>query len=285
MYKKCIVISEIGASHLGRMDIAFKHIDAAVEAGTDIIKFQKRNPYESLTKEQQVAPHPHPEFAYGNTYLAHRLALELSLDQHKILKDYIENKGKIYSTSVWDCTSAKEIIMLKPKLIKVASATNLNWKVHEILCDEFEGEIHISLGMTTKKEIEDIIRYYVNKKRNKDVVLYHCTSGYPVDFPDVCLLEITWLKNQYGNIVKDIGFSGHHLGMSVDIAAYTLGANYIERHFTFDRNLRHTDIAASLGTNGLRILIRNLEATRQSLSYKETDILPVEEVQRKKLKI
>jgi N-acetylneuraminate synthase len=266
------------------MDLAFKHIDSAIENGADIIKFQKRCISEILTLEQYNAPHPHPEFSYGENYGKHREALELKIIDHKILKEYIESKGKIYSTSVWDCVSSKEVINLNPKVIKIPSATNLNWKVHEILCNEYKGEIQLSLGMTSKKEIEEIIRYYVKKKRNKDLVIFSCTSGYPVDFQDVCLLELVELQRKYKGIVKDFGFSGHHLGISVDIAAYILGANYIERHFTFDRTIVHTDITAALGSDGLRRLVRDLEAVRLSINYKKVDILPVEEVQRKKLK-
>ena len=115
-------------------------------------------------------------------------------------------------------------------------------------------------------------------------MLYNCTSGYPVPFKDVCLLEISNLINKYANDVKHIGFSGHHLGIAVDMAAYTLGANIIERHYTLDRTWKGTDHAASLEPSGLRKLKRDLEAVYDALSYKSEDILPIEKVQRDKLK-
>ena len=76
------------------------------------------------------------------------------------------------------------------------------------------------------------------------MILYSCTSGYPVPFEDINLLEIERLRNSYNALVKDIGFSGHHLGISADIAAYTLDCGWIERHFTKDRTWRGTDHAA-----------------------------------------
>ena len=152
------------------------------------------------------------------------------------------------------------------------------------LCDNFKGEIHASTGMTTKDEIEELVAFFEAKGRNKDLVLYNCTSGYPVPFEDVCLLEITRLKEKYGHRVKEIGFSGHHLGIAIDIAAYTLGATWIERHYTLDRTWKGTDHAASLEPAGIRKLVRDLKATEKALNFKEKDVLDIEDVQRKKLK-
>ncbi len=138
--------------------------------------------------------------------------------------------------------------------------------------------------MTTKDETEDLVNFFIEKGRNQDLVLYNCTSGYPVPFEDVCLLDINLLKAKYGDKVKHIGFSGHHLGIAVDVAAYTLGANIIERHYTLDRTWKGTDHAASLEPMGLRKLSRDLNAVYSALTFKSTDILPIEQVQREKLK-
>jgi N-acetylneuraminate synthase len=138
--------------------------------------------------------------------------------------------------------------------------------------------------MTTKEEIDELVQLFKLNNRNKDLVLYNCTSGYPVPFEDVCLLDIRYLIEKYGNEVKHIGFSGHHLGIAVDIAAYTLGANIVERHYTIDRTWKGTDHAASLEPMGLRKLSRDLNAVYKALDYKNQDILPIEQVQRNKLK-
>ena len=84
--------------------------------------------------------------------------------------------------------------------------------------------------------------------------------------------------------MKQIGFSGHHLGIAVDIAAYTLGASIIERHYTLDRTWKGTDHAASLESEGVRKLKRDLLATYEALHYKETEVLEIEAAQREKLK-
>lgn len=284
-YKAPYVIAEIGCNHKGDMKIAKELIRMAkIYCQADAVKFQKRNNVELLTEAQYNAPHPNPANSYGGTYGAHREYLEFNLAQHAELKEYCESLEITYSTSVWDLTSAKEIASLKPSFIKIPSACNNNYDMLTWLCNNYQGEIHISTGMTTKSEADDLVNFFVENKRNQDLVLYNCTSGYPVPFEDVCLLDINLLKAKYESIVKHIGFSGHHLGIAVDVAAYTLGANIIERHYTLDRTWKGTDHAASLEPEGLRKLVRDLKAVNKALTFKAQDVLPIEQVQREKLK-
>jgi len=282
--KKPIVIAEVGCNHKGEINLAKDHIRIAALCGADMVKFQKRNNRELLSPQQYDAPHPNPSNSYGATYGEHREFLEFTLEQHKELMDFCSQVGIEYSTSVWDKTSAEEIASLNPKSIKIPSACNLNFKMLEVLCRKFRGEIHLSFGMTTKEEEVQIIDFFESKDRAKDVVLYSCTSGYPVAFNDICLLELTRMREKFQNKVKAIGFSGHHLGIAADIAAMTLGAQLIERHFTLDRTWKGTDHAASLEPDGLRKLCRDVKNVYSSLKFKESDILPVESVQREKLK-
>ncbi len=284
-YKKPMIVAEIGCNHMGEFEKAKEMVRLAKESGAHIAKFQKRNAKELLTDEQYHAPHPAPHQAFGKTYGEHREFLEFSKDQHKKLKKYCESLGIMYATSVWDITSAKEIIALKPKYIKVPSACNNHFDMLKILRDNYKGDVHISFGMTTRDEEKKVVEFFEETdSAKKRLVIYSCTSGYPVDFEDVCLLEILRLSQTYGSRVKEIGFSGHHAGIAVDIAAYTLGATWIERHFTKDRTWKGTDHAASLEPHGLYLLIRNLNATFKSLQYKDVDVLDVEKEQRTKLK-
>ena len=283
--RKPFVIAEIGCNPMGKMEIAKEMINtAAIFCKVDAVKFQKRNPRELLTREQYDVAHPNPIHSYGDTYGQHREFLEFTLEQHRQLKEWCEKMGLIYSSSVWDLTSAKEIASLRPEYIKIPSASNLHFEMLEYLCRHFEGDIHISLGMTSKEEEDAIIKLFENHGRNQDLVLYACTSGYPVPFEDICLLEITRVKEKYDERVKAIGFSGHHLGIAADVAALTLGAELFERHFTLDRTWKGTDHAASLEPDGMRRLARDLRNVTKALRYKHQEILEIEIPQRKKLK-
>lgn len=284
-YKEPYVIAEAGCNHMGSMEVAHELINtAAIFCKADAIKFQKRCPKELLTEEQYNAPHPNPHNSYGNTYGEHREYLEFTVEQHAQLKKWCEEVGITYSTSVWDLTSAKEIASLNPEFIKIPSACNTHFEMLKWLCENYGGEIQLSFGMTTRDEEEQIVSLFEKYDRAKDLVLYNCTSGYPVPFKDVCLLEITRMREMYESRVKAIGFSGHHLGIAIDIAAYTLGAQLFERHYTLDRTLKGTDHAASLEPDGIRRLKRNLQNTHDALTFKSEEILEIEMVQRDKLK-
>jgi sialic acid synthase len=283
-YLEPAVIAEIGCNHKGEIEIAKQLLRVAADSRVKVVKFQKRNNKELLTKEQYNNAHPNPVNSYGNTYGEHREFLEFNLNQHKELKRYAESLGLIYSTSVWDTTSAKEVALMNPDLIKVPSACNNHFEMLKILRDEYKGEVHISFGMTIHQEEEEIVAFFEKANQAKRLVLYSCTSGYPVPFENICLLEIVRIKEKFGNRVRAIGFSGHHLGIAVDIAAYSLGASWVERHFTLDRTWKGTDHSASLEPTGLRKLARDLKATYKALSFKQSEILPIEQVQRDKLK-
>jgi N-acetylneuraminate synthase len=138
--------------------------------------------------------------------------------------------------------------------------------------------------MTTHAEEDRIVDTFQRAGRHQDLVIYACTSGYPVPFEDICLYELRRLKEKFGGIVHGIGFSGHHLGIAVDVAALALGATYFERHFTLDRTWKGTDHAASLEPDGMRRLARDLAHVSKALTYKREEILPIEAEQRKKLK-
>jgi len=284
-YKKPKIIAEIGCNHMGQMSIAKELIDLAKEAGVGFVKFQKRNNMELLTEEQYNTPHPVLSNSYGDTYGAHREFLEFDVAQNKELKEYCDSIGIVYSTSVWDVTSAKEMVTFKPEFLKVPSACNNNFEMLKVLRDEFKGQVQISIGMTTKEEVEKIISFFeqTNQAQSR-LLIYSCTSGYPVPAEDVALLEINWLYEHYQDRVNEIGFSGHHLGVALDAAAYTLGARWIERHFTKDRTWKGTDHSASLEPQGLQKLVRDLNAIYQALHFKQSEIMPIEQVQRDKLK-
>lgn len=284
-YQEPKVVAEIGCNHKGDMEIAKEMIKiAAIFCKADYVKFQKRNPSELLTEEQYSNPHPNPVNSYGRTYGEHREYLEFDIDQHRELKAYCEKLGIGYSSSVWDITSAKEIVNLSPDYIKIPSASNTHEKMLIYLCDNYDGDIHLSLGMTLNNERDQIISLFKEKSRLSSLVLYHTTSAYPVKFEDLCLLEIKRLKEAFGSMVTSIGFSGHHLGIFADVIAYSLGATWVERHFTLDRTWKGTDHAASLEPDGLRRVKRDLMNARKTLTFKNKEMLDVEIPGREKLK-
>ena len=279
------LIAEIGCNHMGDLEIAKRFIDVAGSfCEIRNVKFQKRSNRDLLPPDQYDAPHPVPANSFGATYGEHREYLEFTIEQHKELMDYCTERDMVYATSIWDVQSLREVVILGPQYLKIPSAANTNVGLLEETCRTFGGKIHVSLGMTTRDEESQIVELFRDHGRVGDVVLYACTSGYPIQASEACLLEIPRLIEAYGGEVEAIGYSGHHNGIAIDTVAYTLGATYIERHFTLDRTWKGTDHAASLEPDGMRRLQRNLSQAADSLAPKPSEILPIEEPQRVKLK-
>ena len=277
-YIPATIIAEIGCTHIGKMDRAKYLINLAKQSGANVVKLQKRNPIESVPLHLQNKPHPNEKFAYGKTYLEHRINLELNIKQHEELKNYCEKTGIDYASSVWDITSAQEIISLNPKFIKIPSACNTNTKLLDFIRQNYNGDIHISLGMLSPLETFKIYNYFKDIKDK--VVIYHCTSIYPCPFENLYLKEISNIKEVWDKV----GFSNHGYGIAAGIAAYILGATYLEYHFINDRSFRHNDASASLEPNGLSKLCRDLKAVYSALQNRPNKLPEEEEKEKNKLR-
>lgn len=273
------IVAEGCCNHLGKIEVAKEMTKVAKLCGANYIKWQKRNPVESVPKDWHNRPHPCPVNSFGETYLDHRIALEFTIDQHKLLKEISDEIGIGYACSVWDKTSLLEISQINPSFIKIPSAANLNFDLIQESLEVFDGDIHISLGMTSRSDRKRILSFIQNN--NKRFVVYHTTTEYPCPFEHLFLQEISLLKEQHDRV----GYSGHNYGIAADIAAMTLGASWCERHFTLDRTAKGTDHAASLEPDGLRRLCRDVKSVSKALRYKGNDMTEIERVQSKKLRI
>ena len=266
------VIAEIGCNHCGKMGIANKMIHVLAHyCEVDIVKFQKRT-IKLLSDEVYNRPYENSN-SYGKTYGEHRKNLEFNILQHKELKSICFANGVEYSCSVWDLQAAEEIISIMPDKIKIPSARNRDKELIDYVYKNFEGEIHISLGMTTRNEKSEIL-----SRIDERTVIYHCVSAYPVEFKDV------YLKNIENYPAAHIGYSGHHRGIAVDVAALTMGIDYLERHFTLDRTWKGTDHAASLEPEGMKRLVRDVKNVSLSLRKNNGELLECETKNREKLK-
>lgn len=251
---RCMVVAEGCCNHMGDLDTAFKMTEIAKLSGADFIKWQKRNAELSIKEEILKGPHPNVRHAFGDTYLEHRRNLEFTVEEHEKLKKHADKIDIGYAVSVWDLESAKEMIHLSDTFIKVPSAANYDFDLINYLLENYQGQVHISLGMLSRIQKEALFTKFNNY--NNKIVYYHTTTSYPCPFEHLFLKEIEYLASRFDTV----GFSGHHKGIAVDIEAYTYGARWIERHFTLDRTLPGTDQAASLEPGGLGKLARDLRA-------------------------
>lgn len=278
------LIAECGANHGGSMDTARKMVQVLTSfCHVDYVKWQKRSTKE-LPKKVRERPYDNPN-SFGATYGEHRDALEFSPSQHRYLKDICEENGAKYSCSVWDIGAAKQIARLIPDYIKIPSACNTDFAMIGWLVEHYGGDIHMSTGMTTEEEKENILNFIQRMGQHHRFVLYHCTSAYPCPFEEVYLKDL-WLFKHWRSVpgLKNYGFSGHHKGISVDIAAAALDCAYIERHFTLDRTMKGTDHAASLEPEGMAKLVRDIRAFEKAFQQSKGGVKACEQEAREKLK-
>ena len=270
------LIAEIACNHQGDIGIANEMILNAYKAGCNFVKFQKREPRLQFSPEKYNSPHPNPQNAFGKTYGEHREKLEFSKEQHRELMSYAKSLGVEYSCSVFDIISAQNIVEIEPTHIKIPSPINNNLEVVEFIAKNFNGIIHVSLGMTSRQEELEFVEVLERYGKLQNTILYHCVSSYPTLDGDISLLEIQRYKNEYGKRIKAVGLSAHHLDNLPDCVALTLGAEYIERHFTFDKQAKGSDHKISLDYVEMADLSKNLNRVAKFLTYKEKDILDCE---------
>jgi len=278
--KPAKVVCEIGCCHQGDLDIAKEMIVVAAKVcKVDVVKFQKRNVKDLLTDKEYNRPYTGPH-SFGATYGEHRNALEFSMPEHYLLKEICEENGVEYGCSVWDITSAKQIVKLNPAHLKIPAAKNHKIDMIKWVLDNYGGLVHVSLGMATNEEVLNIRE--LTHKYPCRIVPYHCTSAYPVEFKDVNLGMVSELRRWSKK--ASMGFSGHHRGIAIDISAVERGAEWIERHFTLDRTWKGTDHAAALEPDGMRRLVRDLSNLAEASGMKDREILECEVPNRRKLK-
>jgi N-acetylneuraminate synthase len=231
------IIAEVGINHNGDMDIARKIIDAAVHAGADAVKFQKRTPEVATPPDQQKQMRETP-WGYI-TYLDYRYKVEFNEEQYREIDRYCREKKIDWMVSVWDQPSVDH------DLLKYVRRTG--------------RPVIISSGMSTM----DQIKRGVDVVGDENLVIMHCTSTYPCEPEELNLKMIETLRREFPN--NPIGYSGHEVGLVPSAVAIALGACSVERHITLDRAMWGSDQAASVEPSGFERLVKYIRVTEASL--------------------
>ncbi len=249
----CYVIAEAGINHNGSLDIAKQLIDAAVSAGCDAIKFQKRTIEIVYTPEELTRPRENP---FGPTNCDLKRGLEFGLKEYKEIDDYCKEKGIQWFASCWDEKSVDFISKFNPICYKIASA-----------CITDDNLLHYTRGkskpiiLSTGMSDLNIIDHAVEILGTENLIIMHCTSTYPSKASELNLQGIKTLKERYN---VPVGYSGHEVGLYTTYAAVVLGACIVERHITLDRSMWGSDQAASVEPSGVRRLVTDLRTWEEA---------------------
>jgi N-acetylneuraminate synthase len=269
------VIAEIGINHNGDIGIAKQMIDAAVHAGADAVKFQKRTPDIATPLEQRNQMRETP-WGYI-TYLEYRYKVEFNEDQYCEIDRYCREQGIAWLVSVWDEPSVDFMKKFDTPAYKIPSASLTDSKL--IRKARATGKpLILSTGMSTMEQV----RKGVEVAGDKDLVLMHCTSTYPCEPEELNLKMVDTLRREFPNI--PIGYSGHEVGLVPSAVAVAFGACMVERHLTLDRAMWGTDQAASVEPGGFERLVKYIRVTEASLGDGVKKVYASEQSSLKKLR-
>lgn len=254
--KRTLIIAEAGVNHNGDINIAKKLVDAAADAGVDYVKFQTFKADKLVNKDAKQADYQIENTGVVESQYQMLKRLELTDENHHILIDYCDKKGVKFLSTAFDFES---IEFLKDKLdfykIPSGEITNLPYLIKVA---KLKLPIVMSTGMANMQEVKEALAVLIAHGINKeDVTILHCNTEYPTPMKDVNLLAMKTIEKELG---VEIGYSDHTLGIEIPIAAVTLGATVIEKHFTIDKTMEGPDHKASLEPNELKAMVAGIRA-------------------------
>ncbi len=280
------VIAEAGVNHNGSLDLAYELVDQASKIGANAIKFQTFITENVLTINTQKAPYQSKLTDANETQWDMIKKLELKFSDFEKLYKYSQKKEIEFLSTPFDTKSLNFLTSkLKLQTIKIPSGeiTNLPFILEIAKC---ANNIILSTGMSNLSDIElalatiafGLLRedkeknirnfynaYYSVKGQNlikQKVKILHCTTEYPAPYDEINLRAIQTLKNTFNT---KVGYSDHTKGIHIPLAAVTLGAEIIEKHFTIDKNLPGPDHKSSIETKEFAMLVKNIKELKMSL--------------------
>ncbi|MFQ5801296.1 MAG: N-acetylneuraminate synthase [Candidatus Methylomirabilales bacterium] len=258
----CFIIAEAGVNHNGDVELAKRLVDVAVEAGADAVKFQ------TFKAERVVSPGaPKAEYQKQTTGAAESqfemlCGLELSPETHLELFSYCRRRGIVFMSTPFDEESADLLDELDVPVFKIPSGeiTNLPFLTHVAR----KGKpMIVSTGMSYMDEVKVAVRT-IEEVGSTGFILLHCVSAYPANPADANLRAMHTMSTEFN---VPVGYSDHTPGIEVALAAVTLGACVIEKHFTLDRSLPGPDHQASLEPGELAALVRGVRNVEKALGH------------------
>ena len=261
---KVLIIAEAGVNYNGSLDLAYRMVDKAKEAGADIVKFQTGVPEKVMSKFAEKAEYQKKTTGEGESQLDMVRKLMLKFEEFVPLKKYCKDKAIRFLSTPFDLSSIEFLDKLGCDLWKIPSGeiTNLPYllKVASIGKD-----IILSTGMSTLAEVREAINVLRDNGAGK-ITLLHCTTEYPAPYTDVNLKAMITMRETFG---LEVGYSDHTPGIEIPVAAVAMGATVIEKHFTLDRNMEGPDHKASLEPDELAAMVRSIRNVEMAIGTGE----------------
>ena len=270
------IIAEAGVNHNGSLSIAKKLVDNAKMAGADCIKFQTFKTELLVTADAPKAEYQKENTGSNESQFEMLKKLELSYEDFKELYNYCGEVGIDFLSTAFDLQSAEFLGALGMNRWKIPSGEITNRPLLEYIGSRKE-KIILSTGMSDISEVEEAVKV-LKEAGASDIALLHCTTQYPAPFESVNLRAIQTMRERFG---LETGYSDHTTGIEAGIAAVTLGATILEKHFTLDRHMEGPDHKASLEPEAFSKLVKAVRNIEVALGDGRKEVQDVEKKNRK----
>lgn len=248
------IIAEAGVNHNGRLDLALKLIDKAVEAGADAVKFQTFKAGQVVTGFGKMADYQKKNLKKETSQFQMLKKLELREEFYKPIMEHCKKRKIIFlSTPHGSFDSIDLLDKFKVPAFKFGSGDLNNLPLLKYAAG-FGKPMILATGMATLEEVQEAIGV-VKKAGNDQIVALHCTTNYPCPLDEVNLLAMQTMMAKLDVLV---GYSDHTEGVQVSVMAAVMGACLIEKHFTLDKKMSGPDHRASSDPEELRQVVKEI---------------------------
>ncbi len=253
------IIAEAGVNHNGKLELAKKLVDEAKKAGVDAVKFQTFKAEDLVTKEGKMADYQKKNLGEEKSQYEMIKERQLGYDEFKELKRYCDEKDVLF-LSTPHTGDAADFLERSVPAFKIGSGDLTNLPFLDKIAKKGKPII-LSTGMGTLGEVEEAVEE-IKKTGNEDLILLHCVTDYPASIENINLNAMLTLKDSFKTLV---GYSDHTLGVTAPLAAVSLGATVIEKHFTLDKNMKGPDHKASLEPEELKDMVKKIRDLESAL--------------------
>lgn len=267
----CLVIAEAGVNHNGSLDLAMQLVDAAADAGADVVKFQTFKAERVVSRKAAKADYQKAGAGDAQTMYEMLRRLELSYDDFRALKARADARGILFM-SKGHLEDTDFLVEIGVPALKIDSAA----VVYYSLLRKAAGcglPVVLSTGGSTLGEVETALDLLA-QHGNPPVVVLHCTTAYPAPDDQINLRAMNTIGAAFG---VEVGYSDHSEGIEVPLAAVALGATVIEKHFTLDRSLPGPDHRASLEPGELKRMMQGIRKVERALGEARKRPTPLEQ--------
>ena len=259
MIDRTLIIAEAGANHNRDFSIAKALIDAAVNSGSDIVKFQTYSS-ESLYSKNT------PDFAGYENINDLIKSIELPRSWQKDLKMYCDDNNIEFMSTPFDLLAIDQLYSLGVKRLKIAGFESTDPRiVRHAASTKLPLIITAGIGVSLEK-VKKIYAWVKEENPVPDVTFLHGNNAYPTPYKDINLGQMKEIRSL--NLPVKVGLSDHTRGIIIPPVAVSLGAQTIEKHFTLNRNMPGPDHPFAIEPNELKEMVGNIRIIEQSLGVK-----------------